>query len=177
MSLLISCNRWFIILTYEQFEKEIKEFYKENNLYVDTHRLDIINTHFKYANPSMAYMFTPGVGRYNDRTLEISPSEDHPYLISISSSEKRKNNKLLNKSNPSVRVQTMSSDHDFDYLIMRIEMKKNIGIPSILIYPKGTGKISKLFGKKEGYISNPIKEKYKIKIEQNQSFLLNLSPL
>ena len=87
------------------------------------------------------------MGRYKDRTLEISPSDDHPYLISITESEKSNNKRALSKSNPSVRVQTMSSDHDFDYLIMRLELKKNIGTPSILIYPKG--KLGSLFGKKE----------------------------
>ena len=155
------------LLSYEEFENEIRQFYNENNIYVDDNRISLINTRFKFAVPSMAYMFTPGIGRYEDRTLEISPSDDHPYLITITREEKNKNKKLLSKLNPSTRIQTMSSDSDFDYLIMRLELKKNIGQPSILIYPKGSGKLGKLFGKQEIPI-NPIEEKYKIKRTEHQ---------
>ena len=52
-----------------EFETHIEEFYKENDIYIDTSRLNVINANYKYAVPSMAYMFSPGIGRYKDRTL------------------------------------------------------------------------------------------------------------
>lgn len=161
------------MLKFLEFAQQIKEFYEENEIYVDTQKLNFINTELKYAVSSMNYLFNPGIGRYKDRTLEISPSKDHPYIISLTERQADKNEKILDDSNPSTRFQSCKTvKADYEYLVMKLSLKKDIGKTSILIYPKGKIK-RKLFYKDEEDLSNAVLEEYKIKIEESQKWFYN----
>jgi len=79
--------------------------------------------------------FHPASGKYNGRNLEIAPSY-YPFIISDVALEGNIDDALLGQLNPSLLVKTMASTASYDYLVIRMKMNIDIGMPSIMIYPK-----------------------------------------
>lgn len=124
------------MLSYDEFNKEIIELYGELNLRRDEHHFDHLKGLGKVSDfiQSVSYVFPPAVGVYKGRTLEIAPSY-YPYVISDIGLLGNVDDIALSQLNPSLKAQSKINKAAYEYAVIRMEMRTDIGTPSILIYP------------------------------------------
>ncbi len=118
-------------LSFGEFNKQVAELSNELNLRRDEHHFDHLKLDFLR---SISYSFSPAVGMYKGRTLEIAPSS-YPYFISDTGLSGNIDDILLRQLNPSVKIQSKVNRAAYDYMVIRMEMKTDIGMPSVLICP------------------------------------------
>ena len=87
---------------------------------------------------SMSYVFSPASGRYKDRLLDISPSY-YPFVISYIGFGGMVDDVLMRQLNPSPSLRIATHDSSFKYLVISLNIKTDIGMPSIMFYPKSVG--------------------------------------
>lgn len=126
------------MLNYDEFNKEIIELYRELNLKYDEHHFDHLNGLGKVSDflKSVSYIFPPAIGSYKGRTLEIRHSYSYNLSTVISATG--------GTGSPSIMVKSGINKASYDYMVIRLEMKTDIGTPSILICPNII--LNKIFG-------------------------------
>jgi len=128
------------MLSHKKFSKEIVELYKKLNLKYDKIKFSPIKTLDKLLGTgdmieSASYIFPPASGKYRRRNIEIAPSY-YPFIISDVDIKGNLDDALLGQLNPSLIVQTFASTAAYNYLVVRMKMNIDIGLPPIMIYPK-----------------------------------------
>ncbi len=165
-----------------EFDKDLIATYNELNVKYDRKKFGITKKIDKFFHTnfleSVSYMFPPAVGTYKGRELEIAPSY-YPYFISdvsVNFIANAADDILLRQLNPSVLVKSGINKASYDYMVIRMKMKADIGMPSVLICPRTIwNKIGMLLSFRVGIAKTDYKdfdEKYLMTI-RNQKWFLN----
>jgi hypothetical protein len=111
-------------------KEEILKMYEKLGLVADDTKFDHIKKLGKFLNTdleSLSYIFPSGRGEYNGRQIEIAPSYSAGGVSNVGWNF---------IDSPSVLVKRGTNEGAYDYMVVKLETRADIGEKRILIFPK-----------------------------------------